>query len=389
MTGLLQILEKHHLLHPKVLNRKGDLRYLSKCITIILITAFVGLRYTIGGFSPSIGLMIGNYFNIYGVAGQVMSLGAGICVVLTPYFRLRLFRQSDGLSFLSDLVDCGDSKQKSVLTGDYRTRFITFTDQILKICKPASQLLAADITLTVCVIGIIIPVVIQGVSIGNVLYWSLSFVPVPVLTYHFGVDTIYVLGSIWFLSKYHLDLQTDFVVEKMEDFLKLAELRDAHVFYLDIIFKRLLSRVKEFDRLSKDLISPCRLVMSYSMAIIIFATSQQSNLLLQIILSGTCSIVYVLFLSFLSTACSLSIRRKKMYILANQLFVKSSQRSKSLRQLIILRRLVKSLGNDIRPTICLTEQSGEEFKPMEFLEFVSNTFTNFTLVAKVFRVHLK
>ena len=126
---------------------------------------------------------------------------------------------------------------------------------------------------------------------------------------------------------------------------------------------------------------------SYSVGFMIVSTTQQDNILLRYFLSGTCLTVYIIFVS-LSTACSLSIRRRKMYLLANQLFIKASKQRK-IRQLFILRKLIKSLGDMNRPTICLTDKSGEEFEPMEFVEFVFNTFSNFTLVAKVFRVHLK
>lgn len=166
-------------------------------------------------------------------------------------------------------------------------------------------------------------------------------------------------------------------------------LNKTHVIYLDHMYNRLMVRVKQFDQLSRELISSSRLVMSYAMGIMIFATAQQNNVALQYLLSGACVIVYVVFVSFLSTACSLSIRRMKMYQLANQLFVKASkQRKTTVRTLITLRRLVKSLGNKSRPTICLTDTSGEEFEPIEFLKFVFNTLVNFTLVVNIYRDHL-
>ena len=61
----------------------------------------------------------------------------------------------------------------------------------------------------------------------------------------------------------------------------------------------------------------------------------------------------------------------------------------SLGHLIILRRMVKSLGNNLRPTICLTDSSGEEFEPIEFVEYVAATFAQFTLAAKLYRNYLQ
>src|SRR3989442_1609061 len=113
--------------------------------------------------------------------------------------------------------------------------------------------------------------------------------------------------------------------------------------------------------------------MSYAMGIKIVGTTQQSNLACQYVISGTCVIVNVVFVSFLSTA-SLSIRRKKVYHLASQLLVKASNQRK-IRKLFILRKLIKILGDLDRPTICLTDRSGEESEPFELLQFVFNTFS--------------
>jgi hypothetical protein len=46
----------------------------------------ISFRLIIGAFSAKIGLMLGNYYYFVGVAGQVMALGAGICISLIPYF---------------------------------------------------------------------------------------------------------------------------------------------------------------------------------------------------------------------------------------------------------------------------------------------------------------
>src|SRR6266568_1279490 len=104
MADLLQSFEKLYLLHPKVFNRQHDTKYWTTCIVIIVITVFCSLRFIIGAFYPNIGYVLGNYLNVLGVAGQVMSLGAGICSILIPYFRIRLLQQKDRLSFIYDLI---------------------------------------------------------------------------------------------------------------------------------------------------------------------------------------------------------------------------------------------------------------------------------------------
>src|SRR5205085_44035 len=130
----------------------------------------------------------------------------------------------------------------------------------------------------------------------------------------------YVFASIWYLPKYHLDIQTDVIIDKMEQYLTEPEIRDIHVIYLDHVYNQLLIRVKKFDQLSGDIISTGRLAMSYSIGFMIVSSTQQDNILLQYFMSGSCFIIYIIFVSVLLTACSLSIRRRKMYLFANQLF---------------------------------------------------------------------
>src|SRR6185437_12409491 len=127
---LLATFDKFHLLHPKVFGRQHDLKYWSKSILIILIMAFASGRYAAGGFSPQFGLMIGNYFNVFGVAGQLMSLGAGMYCLLGPYCRMQLMFQRDRLPFIFDLMDYNDSKRKTILTGEDKSRLIKFNRRI-------------------------------------------------------------------------------------------------------------------------------------------------------------------------------------------------------------------------------------------------------------------
>ena len=228
---------------------------------------------------------------------------------------------------------------------------------------------------------------IEGVTLTNILFRSFRIFLDFVVCFYFASDWMYVFGAIWYLSKYHLDLQADVFINQLEQYITELELRDIHVIYLNHLYNKLVVRIKQFDQLSKDLISTSRLVMSYATCFVIVATTQQDNLALQYVHSCSALIIYMVFLSFLSTACSLSIRRSKVYFLANQLFIKASKQ-RNIRQLFILRKLIKSLGSTTRSTICLTDQSGEEMEPMGFVEFVGNTFCNFTLAVGVFQTYL-
>lgn len=202
-----------------------------------------------------------------------MALGAGTCITLVPYFLIRLFRQKNNLSFMFDLLAYSDNRFRSILTGDSKKRMKQFNERMLKFLKPMSQFFAMEVSLTVIVIGVIVPIMVEGVTVTNALYWSLWILPNLVHAYYLGTDSIYVFGAIWYLPKYHLDAQTDMLINKMEQFAKQTQLRDMEIYQFDIAFKRLVTRIKQFDQLSRDLISSSRLTMSYSIGFMIVATT--------------------------------------------------------------------------------------------------------------------
>src|SRR5260221_11240727 len=78
--------------------------------------------------------------------------------------------------------------------------------------------------------------------------------------------------------------------------------------YLEAQYRRLVSRVKSFDELSRDLISPYRFIVSYVGGITMFFGHQTDNVLYQVAIDSLSGVVYVVSLYFLSTACSLSSR---------------------------------------------------------------------------------
>ena len=270
MADILGPLEKLYLLHPKVFNRQHDVKYWMKNIASFLITLLLIIRLIVSAFYPQFGRMIRNYFNVLGVAGQVMSLGAGMCCTLIPYFRLRLLLQKDNLSFMTDLMAYKDERLRPILTRTNREKLIKFSEKVLKFLKIAAPFFVMEIWLTMMVVGIVIPLMVEGITMSNILFWSLlSTFPVLILGYYLGMDLIYIFASIWYLPKYHLDIQTDVIIDRMEQFLTEPEIRDIHVIYLDHVYNQLLIRVKKFDQLSRDIISPARFAMSYSIGFMI------------------------------------------------------------------------------------------------------------------------
>jgi len=261
-----------------------------------------------------------------------------------------------------------------------------FTKKTVLALRVASIVTVINIFFTVTAIAVITPLAVLGVTVKTVTFWLMALAIWTFPAYIIAMDWIYVFGS-WFLIKGHLDHQANHLIDRMERLLKddsgfsLQEVR-----YLAFWYKELVTRIKKFDRLSKDLVSPYRQLLSYIAGFIVFASHQQDNQLFTIGMDSIMTTLWVVSLLFLSSACSLSHRRKKMYFLANRLFVKAMKQQSmvSLGHLIILRQMVKSLGNSLRPTICLTDKSGEEFEPMEFVEYVAGTFAQFTLAAKLY-----
>jgi hypothetical protein len=260
----------------------------------------------------------------------------------------------------------------------------------LFVLRIASRILLSNFIFTTFAIGIVVPLIVLGVTWNNVIFWTLTNILYFVDAYYFAMDWVYIWGS-WFICKSHLDIQADYLIESMERLVETNGGIEVKIKYLEAQYERLVSRVKTFDELSRDLISPYRFIVSYVGGISMFFAHQTDNVLFQVAIDSIVAVIYVLSLSFLSTACSLSNRRRRMYFLANCLFVKmiGSSRGHSLRERITLRRMVKSLGDDDCHTLCLTDKSGEEFALMEFVEFILGTFSDFTLAVGLYNDYVK
>jgi hypothetical protein len=77
-----------------------------------------------------------------------------------------------------------------------------------------------------------------------------------------------------------------------------------------------------------------------------------------------------------------------MFSLANSLLPKLSTQRASIKDLFIVRGLIKKTGSIDCPMICLTDKSGEEFDPMEYFEFIEGTISNFFLAASLYRKYI-
>lgn len=58
----------------------------------------------------------------------------------------------------------------------------------------------------------------------------------------------------------------------------------------------------------------------------------------------------------------------------NRLFIMLASKANTSRERLVLRRLVKSVGNNRHPTISLIDRSGEELNSLEYVECFSVYF---------------
>src|SRR5437868_15163058 len=93
------------------------------------------------------------------------------------------------------------------------------------------------------------------------MFWILSATTGFAASYFIAMDTVYIWGS-WFICKTHMDLQVEFLISQMEE-LRKDNNNAMDIDQLFLRYQNLICRVKTFDNLSKDLISPYRFVISY------------------------------------------------------------------------------------------------------------------------------
>lgn len=382
----LSKLESLYFLHPSVFGRRlNDKKYWLANIVIVLIQSFNMVILLTGAFFPDIGIAMGNFLIYLGVAGQVMSLGAGSFHIFIFYCRFRILAERD-VPFIRQLVAYDDPRNRTILSDHYASKVRDIMRTGWLAIRVAAAVTIFNISVNVFADFFVVPLLFFDINITNVLKAMVITLFGILSAASFAQDWMYIFGS-WFLCKSHLDVQVDCWIDMTERLVTTKErlVNTVDIRYLEFRYNRLTQRVREFDRLSRDLISPYRTVVSYFCVLVIFGAYQQDNLMVKYSFSAIMGTFYVGSLVFLSLSCTLSIRRTRMYQLVNELYVKVSRQSLiTLGQLFTLRRMVKSLGNYNRPTVCLSDKSGEEMDPMEFVEFVLDTFSQFTLASSLY-----
>src|SRR6266513_1649419 len=82
----------------------------------------------------NIGILLGNYFNTLGTAGQLLTILAMVYHLLVMYFRIRMVAQKE-LPFFDDIVDYDDQRKTTILTGEYREKVVKLMAKGVKVLK--------------------------------------------------------------------------------------------------------------------------------------------------------------------------------------------------------------------------------------------------------------
>lgn len=382
---LLSKLQEMFMLSPSVVGRKDDKRYILGICSVILLGFWGTLWLAIGALSVPHGLMVGNFFCLHGKIGQIMS-GLAVMEYSIGWIFHKYLLSVKRAPYIEDLLAYDNPlNQATVLKGSYRRKIETFLEKGVKIIIFMTKIVYINTLMGVIGIGIITPLIMEGFTLENFIFWTLSYLfNIVLMALYVTRFMIYILG-LWFLCKSHLDMQVDYFIEKLNSLEKSNEtITDLNIISLDHYYRGLVVRIKDFDKFSSNIITPYRTDMSFVCCAMVFAAHQQDNVIFAIGLSAIMAAVYTASIIFLSTGGSLSTKRRTVYTAANRLFVRILRDKKSWKQQIVLRRLLKSLGDRRRPTICLTDKSGAEFDPNEFVDFVAMTISNFFLVAELY-----
>src|SRR5437879_4390394 len=84
---LMSALRRAFHYRPSLVNHQGGFRYWLPWTFIIGNLSFTVIRFLIGSVSPEMGLKMGNYQNVHGVTGQMMSGIGAVYFSLILYFH--------------------------------------------------------------------------------------------------------------------------------------------------------------------------------------------------------------------------------------------------------------------------------------------------------------
>lgn len=386
----LYILKPSFVSHLSSLEERKNKNYPIIKLLICLFYLFNIIRFGSGAFTYYVSQCMGNYFTTFGPIGKLIS--PGTAAVLCVSFLLRAVATlwiDCKTTFLNDLLAYDDlslisqGKHPQILKGFYRVRMIS-TLKKLKYLNNITFVLMGISLITVVIVGTV-SMIVEGITLKNILLWcGLWNLITFILAYFASSDFVIILG-FWYVGKRHLDLQLDIMIESI-DLISRGCLPVQTISKLNIYYTKVVGRIDEFNQFSKILITPYRLLLTSCCGVLYYGFQVVDNVYASLGLR-TCIVGYfVISLAFLSTTSSLSVRRRLLYHQVNNLFSKLCH-SGHLRECLILRRLIKSLGNRYRPKVSLTDTTGREFNSMEFVDYILDCFSIYFLIVKLYRRH--
>lgn len=354
-------------------------------IAFLLLHAQIFVRCLLVAIATSekVAHYFGNPVYGLGLAGQIASVGSSPQFLALLVYRWQYGRHlRRDSSFIQDILDYDDPLKETVLVGRLKTKFINNL-RLLKVADKVAPLAGLEMFLCDIVLCIVAASSLTDdyAKLVYCLWIPMNAIP----CFMVAVDTIYTLG-FWLLCKRHLDLQANVFVSKMTFRLPGKTSKNIarrnltnRIYRLQSMYQSLVLKVKDFDSFSKKIISPCRILTTFMSGTVFYSAQMMDNQIIKVTLMVAVTVQFLASLVFMSTTSSLSIRRRKMYQQANSLFQTAIKLNIDLREQIVLRRMIKSLGNQNRPTICLTDSSEGELAPMEFVEFIASCVSNYLL----------
>ena len=129
-----------------------------------------------------------------------------------------------------------------------------FIEKMISGLEIVSKFITINFILCHLMIGFVVPLMIQGVTLRNVLFWSVT-TSIYTVVYSFIFKNLVYISVSWFLCKSHLDMQADNLIDGMVELTNPQKVINVYdIAVLNIRYKRLVTRIKQFDQLSQKLI---------------------------------------------------------------------------------------------------------------------------------------
>jgi hypothetical protein len=340
--------------------------------------------------SHDLAFLIGNQYGTFppSIVVKIINVGSASYLVMCLLLRWRWFELNDvsKCPFLPGVKDL----TSTIVDPSYRARM----DKLLAYSRfymVIEWTMKSLVFVAILTLGVMAAYLL-GLGIQVVILWTVWFIVNVYASYESVICSIYTL-IIWFIVKTHLDHQVNVMIDRLETLITTpmtnrAEDSAITIHRLDAYYRRLVKSVVQFDKqFSRKVISLYRFGMTFFNAFLLFGVYQLEYKILAYGVTITIISQMVISYAFLYTMSTLSNKRIELYKLVNSYYVKHARilRSSPIGQKLAIRRMVKNLGCQRRPLVCLTNSSGEELTSMEYVEFVLESISIFFLGVDLYR----